>query len=172
MRCGPELGTVRPMNARVVIVIGLVGLLLVGGAAFWLQQSSAGGAQRGGTLSIVTTPAGAALSIEGKNVGATPWFGDNTWPKEPVLFELSLPGYRTWKGSFPGGGEARVAVTLVRRKLKRRSDAGVIDAGSMDIELYEEDDGPLHPYGPLIPSVPAEFVDEDLEREAAEGRTK
>ncbi|MDP3498764.1 MAG: PEGA domain-containing protein [Myxococcales bacterium] len=157
------------MNARVGMVIGLV-VMVLGLVAFgvWRWSGSSEAPTRPGTLSILSSPAGAKISIEGKVVGKTPWFSDNTWPRKPVLFELSLPGYRTWKGSFSGGVEARMNVTLSRRKPRRVSDAGVIDGGSMDIDLDdEEDDGPLHTRGPLRPPEPTEFVDEDLDREAA-----
>ncbi len=161
------------MNARVGMVIGLVvAVLALVGFGVWWWSGSAETSARPGTLSILSSPAGAKISIEGKVVGETPWFSDNTWPRQPVLFELSLPGYRTWKGSFSGGVEARVDVTLSRRKVRKVSDAGVIDGGSMDIDLDEdEDDGPLHTHGPLRPPEPTEFVDEDLDREAAAAKS-
>jgi hypothetical protein len=163
-----ENGQTAPMNARIGIGIGLgVLVLTLAGVGSWLWSGTSGTSASTGTLSIVTSPAGAKLSIEGKVVGETPWFGDNTWPRRPVLFELSLHGYRTWKGSFSGGVEARMDVTLTRKKQRRVVDAGVIDGGSMDIDLDEEDDGPLHTHGPLRPPEPTEFVDEDLDREAA-----
>jgi hypothetical protein len=156
------------MNARVAIGTGLVVVVLaLAGVGYWQWRGRSGASASAGTLSIVTSPAGAKLSIEGKAVGETPWFGDNTWPRRPVLFELSLPGYRTWKGSFSGGVEARMDVTLARKKQRRVVDAGVIDGGSMDLDLEEEDDGPLHTHGPLRPPEPTDFVDEDLDREAA-----
>ena len=156
------------MNARVGIGIGLVVLLGAAGLAAWWWNSTPGSGPAGhGTLSIVSSPAGAKLSIEGKVVGETPWFSDNTWPRGPVRFELSLPGFRSWKGSFQGGVEARMDVTLARQRQKRVSDAGIIDGGSIDIDVDVEDDGPLHTHGPLRPPEPTEFVDEDLDREAA-----
>lgn len=161
------------MNARVGMVIGLVVVVLaLAGFGVWRWSGSSESSARPGTLSILSSPAGAKISIEGKVVGETPWFSDNTWPRQPVLFELSLPGYRTWKGSFSGGVEARMDVTLSRRKVRKVSDAGVIDGGSMDIDLDEdEDDGPLHTHGPLRPPEPTEFVDEDLDREAAAAKS-
>ncbi|MDP1917782.1 MAG: PEGA domain-containing protein [Myxococcales bacterium] len=144
------------MNARVGMVIGLVVVMLaLAGFGVWRWSGSPETSSRPGTLSILSSPAGAKISIEGKVVGETPWFSDNTWPRQPVLFELSLPGYRTWKGSFSGGVEARMDVTLSRRKLRKASDAGVIDGGSMDIDLEE------------VEEESSEFVDEDLDREAA-----
>lgn len=144
------------MNARVGMVIGLVVVVLaLVGFGIWGWSGSSDSSPRPGTLSILSSPAGAKITIEGKVVGQTPWFSDNTWPRQPVLFELSLPGYRAWKGSFSGGVEARMDVTLSRRKARRGSDAGVIDGGSMDIDLEEEEEEST------------EFVDEDLDREAA-----
>lgn len=149
------MGRLRPMNARVGMVIGLVVVMVaLAGFGVWRWSGSAEPSARPGTLSILSSPAGAKISIEGKVVGETPWFSDNTWPRQPVLFELSLPGYRTWMGSFSGGVEARVDVTLSRRKVRKVSDASVIDGGSMDIDLEEEEES-------------TEFVDEDLDREAA-----
>lgn len=157
---------------RVGIVVGLVlTVSLVALGLWWWSFAPGSSPASHGTLSIVSSPPGAKLSIEGKVVGTTPWFSDNTWPSGAVLFELSLPGYRTWKGSFQGGVEARVNVTLAGRKQRRVSDAGVIDGGSMDIELEDEDDGPLHTHGPLRPPEPTEFVDDDLDREAAAAKS-
>lgn len=161
------MGDSAPMRTAIIAGAAALGVLVVGAAVWWTMKPVEGPSH--GTVSIVTTPPGATLSIAGKEVGATPFFADNTWQGE-VPFELTKRGYRSWAGTFPGGRETRVEVTLVQKK-RRALDAGAGDAGDLAIEFDDEvkieDDRPLHPRGPLRPAEPTEFVDEDLDREAA-----
>ncbi len=144
---------------------GVVVLVIVAGGGGWWWFRSASEAPAPGLLSIVTTPAGARLTIGGREVGHTPYFADNTGPAGPVEYLLELEGYRSVRGTFDGGQAAQLAVTLVRKTLKRVIQ---VDAGVVEIELDEpEDDTPLHTRGPLRPAQPEEFVDEDLAKEAA-----
>ncbi|MBL8921651.1 MAG: PEGA domain-containing protein [Myxococcaceae bacterium] len=160
------------MRTAIIAGAAAAGVLMVGAASWWATRPAEGPAH--GTLSLVTTPPGATLTIAGKEVGTTPYFADNTWQGE-VPFEVTKRGYRSWAGTFPGGRETRVEVTLVQKKARRVADAGQGDAGEVAIEFDDEvrieDDRPLHPRGPLRPPEPAGFVDEDLEREA-EGQKK
>jgi hypothetical protein len=116
-----------------------------------------------GTLRIVTTPPGATLTLAGKEVGTAPYFADNTWQGE-VLFEVTKRGYRSWAGTFPGGRETRVEVSLVQKKARRPADAGEV-AIEFDDEVKIEADRPPNPRAPLRSSEPAELVDDDLDRE-------
>lgn len=156
------IGRVRP-RLLMGVVLALAGL---GGAVFLWLRAAPGAAPRG-TLQVVSVPAGANVVVGGAVVGQTPYFADNRWGPGPVAFELTLPGYRTWRGSFPGGVEAKVEVALGKPKRKTLAAPGVIDGGVLEVDIAEDDSGPLHPYGPLRPKAPAEFVDEDLEKEAA-----
>lgn len=145
-----------PIVLAVLVVLGLGG--------WWWSRSSSDANGRG-VLSIVTTPSGARLTIAGREVGATPYFADNTSPPGPVDYLLELKGYRTVRGTFDGGQDAKLEVTLVRRAVKRVLQ---VDAGVVEIELDDPvDDTPLHTRGPLRPPDPEEFVDEDLAKEAA-----
>ncbi len=67
------------------------------------------------TITITSEPNGAAVSIEGTPVGVTPWAVDNTWASGPVNVSVTMPGYRAWSGTFPGGRPARVEARLQRR---------------------------------------------------------
>lgn len=139
-----------------VVVVGLVA-----GGLFWWR---AGGVETGaaGLLSVTSNPSGAAVTIEGKEVGRTPFFSDNRWGGTAAI-ELSLSGYRNWSGAFEGGRDAKLEVTLVRKKTRKVTQ---VDAGVIEIDLDEEEEAPRHTKGPLRPTEPTEFVDDDLDREA------
>jgi hypothetical protein len=156
----------------VLIIAGAVVALGAVAAVVW-KQGDATGPQP--TVAVTTTPSGATVIVNGKDVGTTPWFADNTW-QGAVPVEVSLPGFRPWKGSFVGGSEQRVEVTLQRlgkKKVSRVEDAGVVE---VEVEMTEPDIDPEalpHKKGPLRPpdaGAPADqdFVDQDLDREAAD----
>jgi serine/threonine-protein kinase len=67
------------------------------------------------TITITSVPNGAAVSVEGTSVGSTPWAADNIWAEGPVNVSVTLPGYRPWTGTFPGGRPARLEARLQRR---------------------------------------------------------
>jgi len=150
-----------------LIALAAVGVLGVGAAVWMAARQSDTPAH--GTLSIVSTPAGATLTIAGQEVGTTPYFTDNTWAGE-VAFQVSKPGYRTAEGTFQGGREQRQEVALVPKKVRRAVDAGQVDTVEIEFDdtVTIEDNQPLHRRGPLRPPEPTEFVDEDLEREAGQ----
>jgi hypothetical protein len=64
---------------------------------------------------INSEPSGATVRLGGTEVGTTPWAADNAWGPGPVQVEVSRPGYRTWTGSFAGGGPAHLNVRLQKR---------------------------------------------------------
>lgn len=150
------------MQQRVAVVIGVVVVALVAGGAWWWRQQSMGTVSAPGLVSVTSVPSGASVTIGGKDVGRTPYFSDNQWSGS-VAIELSLPGYRKWTGTFEGGRDAKVEVSLVKKKTRKVMQ---VDAGVIEIDLDEEEEAPRHTKGPLRPPEPTEFVDDDLDREA------
>jgi serine/threonine-protein kinase len=67
-----------------------------------------------GTADVVSTPAGAAVSVDGRPAGVTPLAGLKLKPGRYRL-EVSLPGHETWSGTVEvaAGQAGRVAVRLV-----------------------------------------------------------
>lgn len=147
---------------RVVVVIAVVVVGLVAGGVFWWRAQPGESTGASGLLSVTSVPSGASVTVEGKEVGRTPFFSDNRWGGS-VAIELSLPGYRKWSGTFEGGRDAKFEVTLVRKKTRKVTQ---VDAGVIEIDLDEEEEAPRHTKGPLRPPEPTEFVDDDLDREA------
>ena len=151
------------MQQRIAGVIGVVVVMLAGGGIWWWRQPSSAALPEQGVLRVTTVPSGATVTIAGTEVGRTPYFSDNQW-FGVVTIALSLPGYRNWSGTFEGGRDVKVEVALVRKKTRKVMQ---VDAGVIEIDLDEEDDAPRHTKGPLQPPEPTEFVDDDLDREAA-----
>ncbi len=60
---------------------------------------------------ISSTPTGATVFIAGKELGQTPWAGDNRWVGEPTLV-IKLPGYRSWEGKLRGGEPQTLDIKL------------------------------------------------------------
>jgi hypothetical protein len=60
---------------------------------------------------ISSTPTGATITIGGKNVGETPWAGENRWVGQTAV-TLKLPGYKTWEGKLEGGEPKTLDITL------------------------------------------------------------
>lgn len=161
------------MKRRVLAVVGLTVVAAAAGWKLWSQQAASPQRVGAGVVSISSQPPGAAVFIDGAEVGRTPWFADNVWPSGLVEFELRLPGRQPKRGTFPGGIETRVELSFgtPRRRLAR-SDAGQslsIDAGGIDVAFDDDPEARPHTRGPLRPPE-AEFVDEDLDREAATTR--
>jgi len=71
------------------------------------------GAGLRGTVIVTSEPPGATVRIAGQQVGVTPWAGDNVWHGDAPV-ELSLPGYKPWKGSIRGGQEAQLNARLTK----------------------------------------------------------
>jgi hypothetical protein len=98
-----------------LLVLPLLVAILAGGA-YLVRARLAGGRPAPAPVVFITSePPGAVVRIEGTEVGTTPWAADNAWGPGAVRVELVRPGYRTWSGSFGGGGPARLEVRLQRR---------------------------------------------------------
>ena len=145
---------------RLGVVIVVVVVLVVGGVWWWSQSTQTTSAS--GVVRVTSVPSGASVTLAGKDVGSTPYFSDNSW-SGTVTVALSLPGYRKWTGSFEGGRDVKLEVSLVRKRVRKVMQ---VDAGVIEVELDEEEEAPRHTKGPLRPPEPTEFVDDDLEAEA------
>jgi eukaryotic-like serine/threonine-protein kinase len=92
-------------------------LLLAGlGAGGWFLRGYLPTVRSAAAVVLINSePSGAMVRVQGTEVGTTPWAADNLWGPGPVEVEVSRPGYRTWSGSFRGGGAARLDVRLQKR---------------------------------------------------------
>jgi serine/threonine-protein kinase len=67
-------------------------------------------------LIIGSVPAGARVVINGQDKGTTPLMMDNDYPPgQEISFEVTLRGYKPWKGSFIGSAPGQFEVELQKR---------------------------------------------------------
>lgn len=66
-----------------------------------------------GTVLFLSTPDGATVTIDGEEIGVTPFAGDLRW-KQGAEITFSRDGYGTWTGTLPTGPEVKLDVTLRR----------------------------------------------------------
>jgi serine/threonine-protein kinase len=67
-------------------------------------------------LIIDSQPSGARVSVAGQDKGTTPVVMDNDYARgEEISFEVTLRGYKPWKGSFIGNAPAQFDVELQKR---------------------------------------------------------
>ena len=109
---------VRPL-VKLLVLVAVAGAILK--ALPYLQprlnavRYSIGPKPQALTLSIDSEPSGATVSVDGTVVGTTPLFIDNIYPSsQSIPVQLTLKGYKPWKGSFTGGEPARLEVRLKR----------------------------------------------------------
>ena len=72
-------------------------------------------AQQPSTLSILSDPPDATVTVDGRTIGTTPMFIDNVYPSQDIPVQITLKGYKPWKGTFTGGQPASIDVRLTRR---------------------------------------------------------
>lgn len=72
------------------------------------------GAKKVPLLSVQSEPEGALVTIDGTEQGTTPLVIDNTYPERPISVQLTLKGYKPWKGTFTGGQPDALEVKLKR----------------------------------------------------------
>ncbi len=65
-------------------------------------------------LRIESEPPGAHVTINGREIGTTPLFQENLFPRGQIEVTLSRRGYLSWVGSFEGGANATVEAQLAR----------------------------------------------------------
>ncbi|WP_338868021.1 protein kinase domain-containing protein [Myxococcus stipitatus] len=106
------------------IVIALVGIAVAVGGSMWLwpQRARLSGRLMASmnkpmappVLMLMSEPSGATVLVDDTPVGTTPLALDNLYPDGPIGVQVRLKGYRTWKGTFPGGEAAQLEVKLQR----------------------------------------------------------
>lgn len=64
-------------------------------------------------LYVDSEPSGATIKVGDTVLGETPYVGENPYSGE-VPIQLTLKGYKPWKGTFKGGAEARIDARLKR----------------------------------------------------------
>jgi hypothetical protein len=120
-----EPGPYRPVDvvpaSRRRAVKWIIGLVLAGAAALavfalvpGIQRQLPLPTPTKGMLIIYSEPSGAAVRIAGKPVGNTPWAADNLWSGE-VKYEISANGYKSKWGTFRGGEDVKLDVTLSKK---------------------------------------------------------
>ncbi|QSQ17272.1 serine/threonine-protein kinase [Myxococcus landrumensis] len=105
-------------------VIALLGIAFAVGASMWLwpQRTRVSGRLMASmdrpmapaVLMLMSEPSGATVLVDDKPVGTTPLALDNLYPEGPINVQVRHKGYRTWKGTFPGGEAAQLEVKLQR----------------------------------------------------------
>lgn len=117
-------GRSRSWAIKVVIGALVVGLAALGAFVRFrpeLQGPIADGVRESGLLDqlgaerppilISSEPAGATILIGGKNIGQTPWAGENLWAGDtPVV--LQLAGFKRWEGKIKGGQPVTLDIRL------------------------------------------------------------
>jgi eukaryotic-like serine/threonine-protein kinase len=115
---------------RWVVRLGVVAGLVVGGIMAWPHlQRMLPSAQRlvrdamrerppatPAPLIVTSQPDGARVRINGEERGTTPLVMDNDFPPgAEVSMEVTLPGYKPWKGTFTGSAPAQFDLRLQKR---------------------------------------------------------
>ena len=114
----------RSWAAKVVIgalVLGVVGLAALLHFKPKLDVPIPDGVRESGLLEqlgndrppviITSVPSGATILIGGKNVGQTPWAGENLWVGDTPLI-LRLAGFQRWEGQIKGGDPVTLDIRL------------------------------------------------------------
>ncbi|AGC43670.1 putative serine/threonine protein kinase [Myxococcus stipitatus DSM 14675] len=106
------------------LVIALLGIGVAVGGSMWLwpQRNRISSRLKASlnqpvatpVLMLMSEPSGATVLVDDRPVGTTPLALDNLFPEGPVNVQVRLKGYRTWKGSFPGGEATQLEVKLHR----------------------------------------------------------
>ena len=115
---------------RWVLILGLLGV--IGAAGFFALphlERLVPGAQdavrstlgSGSTIElpplvIRSQPEGATVRVDGVDKGTTPLVMDNEYPQgAEISVQVSMPGYKPWKGTFTGGAPATLDAKLQKR---------------------------------------------------------
>lgn len=64
-------------------------------------------------LYVDSEPSGATIRVGETILGETPYVGENPYTGD-VPIQLTLKGYKPWKGTFKGGAEAKIDAKLKR----------------------------------------------------------
>lgn len=80
--------------------------------AYTQTTSSTGGSSQGAVL-FLSTPDGASVTIDGEEIGVTPFAGDLRWRRGAEI-TFTRRGYAPWKSTLPVGPEVKLDITLKR----------------------------------------------------------
>ncbi|ATB42262.1 hypothetical protein CYFUS_007740 [Cystobacter fuscus] len=115
---GPWRRRLRSLLTTLLVLGGIGGALWVAwphaGPLLARVRAPLGLAAPTAILSIQSTPTGATVSVDGKVVGTTPLFIDNTYPEQSIPVRLTLKGYKPWKGTFTGSQPESLDIQLKR----------------------------------------------------------
>ncbi|WP_224245412.1 protein kinase domain-containing protein [Hyalangium gracile] len=131
---GPREGTLwQPKRrfpwGRWALRLGVVGALAAGvffgrpylerllpGAQSLVRGAMEGTPSKPPPLIIGSEPSGARVMVNGVDKGTTPLVMDNDYPPgQEIQFEVTLRGYKPWKGSFIGRAPGQFEVELKKR---------------------------------------------------------
>jgi eukaryotic-like serine/threonine-protein kinase len=119
---GPKSG--RGFRWGPPLVAATVLLLVLGGAVVALPylkpllarlRHELSARQPMSTLFITSQPEGATVTVDGTVLGTTPLALDNAYPPQDIPVQVTLKGYKPWKGTFAGGQPASLEVKLLKR---------------------------------------------------------
>ena len=65
-------------------------------------------------ISISSEPQGATVIVDGTKLGTTPMAVENVYPAQDIPIQLTLRGYKPWKGTFRGGEPVVLDIQLKR----------------------------------------------------------
>jgi serine/threonine-protein kinase len=66
-------------------------------------------------LQIDSKPSGATIRVGGQELGQTPFITENTYPRNSIEVQITLPGYKPWRGTFKGGLNANIEARLSKK---------------------------------------------------------
>jgi serine/threonine protein kinase len=66
-------------------------------------------------LNIQSEPSGASVSVNGSQVGVTPFIAENLYPATELEVTVTMRGYRTWKGKIRGGEDIELSANLQKK---------------------------------------------------------
>jgi serine/threonine protein kinase len=111
------------LRLSILAVLGAVGYFalphlqsLVPGASEAVRNTLSSSTVELPPLIVRSQPEGAHVKVDGVDRGTTPLVMDNEYPPgAEISVQVSLPGYKPWKGTFTGGAPAQLDARLQKR---------------------------------------------------------
>ncbi|PTL77884.1 serine/threonine-protein kinase [Vitiosangium sp. GDMCC 1.1324] len=100
--------------ATLLVVVGVGVVALPHLRILMTRALYASGKKQMPLLSIQSEPPGALVTIDGTELGNTPMVLDNNYPDQEISVQLTLKGYKPWKGRFTGGQPVSLEAKLKR----------------------------------------------------------